>query len=52
MKLIVKQFSLTFCHFITVRSQYSPQHPVLKLPPYFYVPLLMSDTKFYAHMEP
>jgi hypothetical protein len=31
--------------------KYSPQHPVLKTPS-VYVPHLLSQTKFYTHMEP
>jgi hypothetical protein len=26
------QFSPTSCHFISLRSRYSPQHPILKHP--------------------
>jgi hypothetical protein len=29
MKLLIVQFSPTSCHFISPRSKYSPQHPVL-----------------------
>jgi hypothetical protein len=29
MKLIIMQFFPTFCHFISLRSKYSPQHPLL-----------------------
>jgi hypothetical protein len=32
MKLLIMQFSQTSCHFISLRSKYSPQHPVLKHP--------------------
>jgi hypothetical protein len=32
MKLLIMQFSPTSCHFISLRSKYSPQHPVLKRP--------------------
>jgi hypothetical protein len=28
MKLLIMQFSPTSCHFISLRSEYSPQHPV------------------------
>jgi hypothetical protein len=28
MKLLITQFSLTSCHFTSLRSKYSPQHPV------------------------
>jgi hypothetical protein len=34
MKLLIMQFSPTSCHFIPLRSKYSPQHPVLKHPQY------------------
>jgi hypothetical protein len=30
MNLLIMQFSPTSCHFISLRSEYSPQHPVLK----------------------
>jgi hypothetical protein len=30
MKLPITQFSPTSCHFISLRSKYSPQHSVLK----------------------
>jgi hypothetical protein len=32
MKLFIIQFSPTSCHFISLRSKYSHQHPVLKHP--------------------
>jgi hypothetical protein len=32
MKLLIMHFSPTTCHFIPLRSKYSPQHPVLKHP--------------------
>jgi hypothetical protein len=32
MKLLIMQFSPISCHFISLRSKYSPQHPVLKHP--------------------
>jgi hypothetical protein len=32
MKLLIMQFSPTFCHFISLRCKYSPQHPLLKQP--------------------
>jgi hypothetical protein len=32
MKLLIMQFSPTSCHFISLLSKYSPQHPVLKHP--------------------
>jgi hypothetical protein len=33
MKLLIMQFSPTSCLFITLRSKYSPQHPVT-FPPF------------------
>jgi hypothetical protein len=30
MKLLIMQFSAASCHFIPLRSKYSPKHPVLK----------------------
>jgi hypothetical protein len=33
MKLLIVQFSPTSCHFISLWSKYSSQHPVLKHPP-------------------
>jgi hypothetical protein len=30
MKLLIMQFSSTSCHFISLQSKYSSQHPVLK----------------------
>jgi hypothetical protein len=50
MKLFIMQFSPTSCHFISLRSKYSPQNLVLKHPQ-FYVPLLMSEAKFRTHTE-
>jgi hypothetical protein len=32
MKLLIMQFSLSSCHFILLKSKYSPQHHVLKHP--------------------
>jgi hypothetical protein len=32
MKLLIMQFSLASCHFISFWSKYSPQHPILKHP--------------------
>jgi hypothetical protein len=34
MKLLIMQFSPTSRHFISLRSKYSSQHPVLEHPPY------------------
>jgi hypothetical protein len=45
MKLLIMQFSPISCHFISLPTKYSPQHPVLKTPS-VYVPPLMSETKF------
>jgi len=33
MKLLIMQSSPASCHFLLLRSKYSPQHPVLKKPP-------------------
>jgi hypothetical protein len=33
MKLLMLQFSAVSRHFVSLRSKYSPQHPVLKHPP-------------------
>jgi hypothetical protein len=38
MKLLIMQFSPTSCHFISLRSKYSPQHPVLKHPQSMFPP--------------
>jgi hypothetical protein len=32
MKLLIMQFPPLSCHFIPLRTKYSPQHPVLKHP--------------------
>jgi hypothetical protein len=37
MQLLIMQFSLTSCHFIPLRSKYSPKHPVFKYPQYVLV---------------
>jgi hypothetical protein len=39
------QFSPTFCHFISLRSKYFPQHPVLKHP-HFSIPELLNMYKY------
>jgi hypothetical protein len=38
MKHLIMQFSTTFRHFISLRSKYSPQHPVLKHPQSMFLP--------------
>jgi hypothetical protein len=38
MKLLIVQFSPTSRHFISLRSKYSPQHPVLKHPQSVFLP--------------
>jgi hypothetical protein len=38
MKLIIMQFSPTSCHFISPRSAYCPQYPVLKHPQSMFLP--------------
>jgi hypothetical protein len=38
MTLFITQFSPTSCHFITLRSKYSPQHTVLKHPQALFLP--------------
>jgi hypothetical protein len=48
MKLLIIQIFPTSCHFISLRSVYSPQHPVLKHPQ----SMFMSETKFHTHTEP
>jgi hypothetical protein len=47
MKLLIMQFHPISRHFISLRSKYSPQHPVLKHPQVF-VPPLMSQNKFHT----
>jgi hypothetical protein len=39
MKLLIMQFSPTSGHFISLRSRYSPQHPVLKHRQYMFLSL-------------
>jgi hypothetical protein len=38
MKLLIMQFSPTSCHFIPLRSKYSPEHSVLKHPQSMFLP--------------
>jgi hypothetical protein len=38
MKLLIMQFSPISCHFISLRTKYSPQHPVLKHPQSMFLP--------------
>jgi hypothetical protein len=47
MKLLTMQLSPTLCHFIPLRSKYSPLHPL----PSVYVPPLMTEAKFRNHTE-
>jgi hypothetical protein len=37
MKLLIMQSSPAFCHFLHLRSKYSPQHTVLKYPQSMYL---------------
>jgi hypothetical protein len=50
MKLLIMQSSSASCHFLPLRSKYSPQHPVLKHPQICALPL-MWQTKLHAHTE-
>jgi hypothetical protein len=43
MKLFVTQFSLSSYHFISLRSKYSPQHPVLKRPKPVFLPKVRDE---------
>jgi hypothetical protein len=38
MKLLIRQFSPTSCHFISLRSKYCPQYPVLEHPQSMFLP--------------
>jgi hypothetical protein len=38
MKHLIMKFSPTSCHFVSLRSKYSPQHPVLKRPQSVFLP--------------
>jgi hypothetical protein len=49
MKLLIVQFSPVSCHFIPLRSRYSPQHPVLKHPQSVFFP--SDDTEFHTHTK-
>jgi hypothetical protein len=46
MKLLIMQFSPTSCHFISLRSKYSPQQPVLKDPQSKYNLVTNTEHKF------
>jgi hypothetical protein len=48
MKLFITQFHPSSNCFIPPRSRYSPQHPILK-PPSVYVLPLISETKLHIH---
>jgi membrane-associated HD superfamily phosphohydrolase len=45
MDLLIMQFSPTSCHFIFLRSKYSPQHPVLKNPQSIFIVSLTRRVK-------
>jgi hypothetical protein len=38
MKLLIMQSSPASCHFLSLKSKYSPQHPVLKHPQSVFFP--------------
>jgi hypothetical protein len=44
------QSSPASCHFLSLRSKYSPQHPVLKHRPICVLPLVW-ETKFHTHTK-
>jgi hypothetical protein len=44
------QSSPASCHFLPLRSKYSPQRPVLKQPQSVFLPLGL-ETKFHTHTE-
>jgi hypothetical protein len=50
MKLLIMQSSPASCHFLFLRSKYSPQHPVLKYPQ-CYVLQLAGGTNFHTHTK-
>jgi hypothetical protein len=53
MKFLIMQYSLTSCHFIPLRSNYSPQLPVLKYPQFMFFSLCQgsSFTPIQNHMQ-